>query len=112
MGLIDKDEDVALCLEVLRNLGVQFLDEVVLCLIAGGLLVGPAELVDERADEPLLRLVESGEHVWPALGAVNRLVHTAEDALYLLVKLGAVSYQYDTGVRLVLANPLREPHHD
>ena len=70
--LVDEDEDVALGTEVLRDLGVQLLDEVVLGLVAAGLVIGAAELVDQRADQPLVDLVERGEQVGAALGAVDR----------------------------------------
>ena len=67
--------------------------------------------MDQRADEPLGRLVERVEQVDAAARAVDRLVHAVEDALDLLIQLGAVGDEQDAGVRLVLANPLGQPHH-
>ena len=62
--LVDEDEEVALGGEVLRDAGVQLADELVRRpRRASALAVGAAELVDERADEPLGRLVERVEQV-------------------------------------------------
>ena len=65
--------------------------------------VGAAELLDERADEPLGRPVERVEQVDAAAGAVDGLVHAVEDALDLLVQLGPVGDKQNAGIRLVLA---------
>ena len=57
------------------------------------------------------RLVQRAEQVGAAGGAVDRLVDAVEDALDLLVELGAVGDEQHAGVLLVLANPLGQPHH-
>ena len=54
VSLVDEDEDVALGSEVLRDLRAQFLDELAVGLGLVGLAVGAAELVDQRADQPLV----------------------------------------------------------
>ena len=45
--LVDEHEDVALGAEVLGQTGAELLDEVALGVVAGGLVVGATELVDE-----------------------------------------------------------------
>ena len=70
-----------------------------------------AELLHQRAHQPLLVLLQDAEEVGAAAGAVDLLVDAEEDLLDLLVELGAVGDDHDAGVLDVLADPLGEPHH-
>ena len=74
-------------------------------------VVDAAELVNQRADEPLLALVQGVEQIRAAAGSVDLLVDAVEDLLDLFIKLGAVGDQQDPRIVLVLADPLRQPHH-
>ena len=75
------------------------------------LIVVAAELVDERADQPLLGLVECRDEVGAALGAINLLVDTLEHALNLLVEFSAVGDQKDAVGSVLFTDPLGQPHH-
>src|SRR5438105_4597083 len=55
--LVDEDKDVALSVEVLRNFSFQSSDELIASRIPFLFVLGTAKLVDERANQPLLRTV-------------------------------------------------------
>ena len=53
-------------------------------------IASASELVNKRADQPLFRLVERGDQIGPAAGAVDLLVDPLKDFLDLVVKVSAV----------------------
>src|SRR6266508_3841291 len=111
MGLIDEDDDIALGDEILRHVRAEFFDEVALSLVTSSLALRASELVDQGANQPLGRLVQGVDEVGTAARAVDRLVDTVEHLLNLVIEFGAIGSQQHARVRLMLANPLREPYH-
>ena len=104
--LVDEDEELAPSLEAGRQALLDVLD-----VLVHRVGVAAAELVDERAEEPRRRLIEDGDEVGAAFGAVDVFAHALKDALDLVVQLDAVGDDENAGAGDVLADPLGEPDH-
>ena len=70
-----------------------------------------AELLDERADQPVTAGLERVHQVRAAAGAADALADALEDLLDLFVQLGAVGDDQHAAVRHALADPLGQPDH-
>src|SRR5690242_15292061 len=76
MAFVDEDDQLAFGPEVDRKVPLQLVHEVV-----NHRALSAPELVDERADQPRLRVVELAYQVGAALSSVNLLIDAKEDAL-------------------------------
>ena len=74
-------------------------------------ITGDAELVDKRRHQPVRVRVERLDEIIAAHGLVGLLSGFSESVGDLLVKFVAVGDDDDAGILLILANPLRKPHH-
>ena len=107
VALVHEDEDLARRPLATRDVAPQFAH--VLVDVA---FLGASELVNERADQRLGGVAKRLRQIGSALRAVDVLVHTLEDHLDLLVKLGAVGDDEDPAVHVPeFTDPLRQPHH-
>ena len=70
-----------------------------------------AELVYQRTQQARRRLTELGHQVAAAFASGNDGIRTREHALNLLVQLVTVGDDGDTGIGIVLQNPLGQQHH-
>ena len=67
--------------------------------------------MDERTEQRWVGGIELGKEIRPAATAHNRFVDPQKDLFDLLVQLGAVGDDEDTGVGDIFAQPLGEPDH-
>ena len=107
--LVDKHIDVALGREPDRQRLFHRLD--IAGDIATLIVVLAGELVDQRAEQPRVGLVESGDQIGAALGPHDLFVHALEHLLDLLIEFGTVGDDQDPGVADMLPNPFGQPHH-
>ena len=106
VALVDENANLALGEEVGGQVALNVLDEGVDIAF-----LRPAELVDQRTDQPFVAGVEDVNQIGAVAGAVDVLADALEYLLDLLVQLGPVGDEHHAGVGDVLANPLRQPHH-
>ena len=118
VALVHEDEHIALRLESRRK-PIRDLLQVELgtalqldaLLLARRRITRHAELVDERGDEPVLRVVERGDEVVSARRPVRRLARVLESVRDLFVELVAIRDDDDPRIRPMLLDPLGKPHH-
>ena len=90
VALVDEDKEVAFRFKARRQGLLHLFDEVRHVRHVSVVIASASELVNKRADQPLFRLVERGDQVGPAAGAVDLLVDPLKDFLDLVVKVSAV----------------------
>ena len=73
--------------------------------------IAPAELVNKRAEQARPGLGELSHQLPATFTSLDRLARAEEDALDLLIQLVPVRDDRDTGLRIVLQNPLGEENH-
>ena len=111
VALVHEDIKVALGLEVRRK-GFPDLFDITRDVPNSFAVLLPAELVNQRAEQPGRGGIQPGDEVRAALRPVDLFIDPKKDLLDLLVQFGAVGDDQHPGVLHVLANPLGQPHHD
>ena len=104
VALIHEDEQLA---HGLARALLQLLDEGIEIRHAW-----PTELVDQRAEQPRLRLPELGHQVSTVLRAVDGFATLVEDPLDLRVQFLAVRDDEHAGMWQILQDPPSQQHHD
>ena len=85
VAFVYEDEDIALGVEIRRQMASNIFDECVYIAF-----IRCAELVNQRADQPLVPDIEHVNQVGAAFRTVDVLADSSKDFLDLLVELGAV----------------------
>ena len=120
VALVDKDEDVSLCLETRRQFVGKFLEVnrsrpfAPQSALAGiKLLLWPvrAKLVNQSCDKPLARPIQCCYQVGAACRAIWLLAGLLEAVCDLLVEFVAVGDYHHPRIWPMLLDPLRKPNH-
>ena len=110
VALVHEDRDVPLGGEIARQGGEQIL-HILVVILFGGFAAPFAEFVDQRADQPILHLVQPLDQVVPAFGADDLLSHADKELFDLVVQFFAVGDDQHPGIGVVGQDPLGQPHH-
>ena len=108
VAFVNKGDDVAFCLEVLRQVFQQFLAVLVDIRLASGVV---AVLVNEGTDDGILVFIQDGTQIGTAFRPAHLFFHIDEEALDLIVQFVTVGDDDHAAVVNVLDDPLSEPHH-
>ena len=108
VAFINKGDDVAFRLEVLRQVFQQFFAVLVDIRLASGVM---AVLVNEGADDGILIFIQDRTEIGTAFRPAHLFFHIDKEALNLIVQLVTVSNDDHAAVVNVLDNPLGEPNH-